>query len=162
MAARRLRLLPSEQVLVDIRPHWTSLTAPLLTTLVVVAVGVTLDVTLPHSSTTVHWIEGAVVGVPCLWLAVRLVRWRRAGVVLTTYRLVDRRGGATEFALADIEEVVAVQGVARRLLGTGSLDVVPWGEEVGHRVPDVRHPDVLARIVTRRLTPPDAEPERWG
>ncbi len=156
MAARRLQLLPSEQVLVDIRPHLSFLSAPLAVALAAVACGVVLDVTIPHSSVPVHWVEGLVAAVPCVWLAARVVRWRRSGLVLTSMRLVTfgagRRG--LEVRLADIGHVDVDQGVLRRLAGTGSLEVVEWGGERIERIEDVRTPAVLQRIITRRLGPP--------
>lgn len=156
MAARRLQLLPSEQVLVDIRPHWSFLSAPLALALAVVAAGVTLDVGIPHTSVALHWVEGAVVAVPCMWLAARLVRWRRSGLVLTSIRLVTfgvgRRG--VEVRLADIDHVEVDQGMLRRLVGTGSLEVVEVADDRVDRIEDVRKPAILQRIITRRLGPP--------
>ncbi len=156
MAARRLQLLPSEQVLVDIRPHWSFLSAPLALALAVAAAGVALDVGIPHTSVTLHWVEGAVVAVPCVWLAARLVRWRRSGLVLTSIRLVTfgvgRRG--VEVRIADIDHVELDQGMLRRLVGTGSLEVVEGADNRVDRIEDVRKPAVLQRIITRRLGPP--------
>ena len=154
-------LLPAEEVLVDIRPHWTFLTGPLLTALTAVAVGVALDVGIPHTSVALHWVEGAFVAVPCLWLAGRVVRWRRAWLLVTTFRLVDQWGAATgnqvDIPLDSIERVRVVQGPVRRVLGTGSIDVCVWGEGVLHRIEDARKPVVLARVITRRLGPPPGE-----
>jgi membrane protein YdbS with pleckstrin-like domain len=154
-------LLPAEEVLVDIRPHWTFLTAPLLTALAAVAVGVALDVGIPHTSVTLHWVEGAFVAVPCLWLAGRFVRWRRAWLLVTSFRLVDQWGAATgnqvDIPLDSIERVRVVQGPVRRVLGTGSIDVCVWGEGVLHRIEDARKPVILARVITRRLGPPPGE-----
>jgi membrane protein YdbS with pleckstrin-like domain len=156
LAARRLQLLPSEQVLVDIRPHWSFLSAPLAVALAVAAAGVALDVGLPHTSVALHWVEGAVVAVPCLWLAARLVRWRSSGLVLTSIRLVTfgvgRRG--TEVRLADIDHVEVDQAMLRRLVGTGSLEVVEAADGRVVRIEDVRKPAVLQRIIIRRLGPP--------
>jgi hypothetical protein len=160
--------LPGEEILVDIRPHWSFLTGPLLISLAVVAVGVTLDVTIPHTSVALHWVEGAVVAVPCLWLAVRFVRWRRSWLLLTSLRLVDQWGAATgnrmEIPLDSIERVSVVQSFLRRVVGTGSIDVAVWGQGVLHRIEDVRKPTVLARVITRRLGPPSAPPSggRWA
>ena len=157
MPTRRPPLLPAEQVLVDIRPHWVFLTAPLLTALVVVSIGVLLDVAVPHTSVTLHWVEGAVVAVPCAWLAVRVVRWRRCWLMLTSYRIVDQWGAApgnrVDIPLESVERVVVDQGPVRRLLGTGAVDVVVWDQGVLHRIEDARKPAVLGRIITRRLGP---------
>ncbi len=158
MPTRRPALLPSEEVLVDVRPHWSFLTGPLVAALVVVALGVTLDVAVPHTSVALHWVEGAVVAVPCAWLAVRFVRWRRSWLMLTSFRIVDQWGAAKgnqiEIPLEWVEQVVVDQGLVRRMVGTGSIDVVVWDQGVLHRIEDARKPRVLARIVTRRLGPP--------
>jgi uncharacterized membrane protein YdbT with pleckstrin-like domain len=155
-------LLPREQVLIDIRPHWVFLSAPLLAAVVAVALGITLDVAIPHTSVTIHWVEGAVVAVPCVWLAARFVRWRRCWLMLTSDRLVDQWGAASgnqiDIPLDSIERVTAVQSPLRRLVGTGAIDVAVWGQGVLHRVEDARKPAVLVRIITRRLGPP---PEVW-
>jgi uncharacterized membrane protein YdbT with pleckstrin-like domain len=158
LSTRRPPFLPTEEILVDIRPHWVYLTAPLLTSLVVVAIGITLDVAVPHTSVALHWVEGAVVAVPCAWLAVRMVRWRRSWLLLTSYRIVDQwgaaRGNQIDIPLDSVDRVVVDQGMVRRLFGTGSIDVLVRGEGVLHRIEDVRRPVVLARIITRRLGPP--------
>jgi len=149
--------LPGEEVLVDIRPHWSFLTGPLVTALVAVGVGVALDVGIPHTSVTLHWVEGAVVAVPCLWLAGRAVRWRRSWLMVTTFRVVDQWGATTgdqiDLPLDSIERVRVLQGPFRRLVGTGSIDVVVWEQGVLHRIEDARKPVVLARVITRRLGP---------
>ncbi len=162
--AARPPLLTGEQVLVDIRPHWVFLSAPLLAALVAVAVGITLDVAIPHTSVSLHWVEGAMVAIPGTWLAVRFVRWRRCWLMLTTDRLVDQWGAApgnhVDIPLDSIERVTAVQSPVRRLVGTGAVDVVVWGQGVLHRVEDARHPTVLVRIISRRLRrPPENGPE---
>jgi uncharacterized membrane protein YdbT with pleckstrin-like domain len=107
-------------------------------------------------------VEGAVVAVPCLWLAGRVVRWRRSWLLLTSYRLVDQWGASSgnriDIPLDSIERVTVDQSLFRRLVGTGSIDVWVWGQGVLHRVEDARKPAVLARVITRRLGPPPPEP----
>jgi uncharacterized membrane protein YdbT with pleckstrin-like domain len=155
-------MLPGEQILVDVRPHWAFLTGPLLASLVALGLGVALDVGFPHTSVAVHWVEGALVAVPCLWLIARFVRWRRCWLMLTSVRLIDQWGAVTgnriDIPLDSIERVTAVQSPLRRLAGTGAIDVAVWGQGVLHRVEDARKPAVLVRIITRRLGP---SPEVW-
>ena len=167
MPTRRPPLLPAEQVLVDIRPHWTFLTGPLIAALATIAVGIALDVGIPHTSVAVHWVEGIVVAVPCAWLAVRFVRWRRSWLMLTTYRIVDQWGAAggnqIDIPLDSVDRVVVDQGLAHRIVGSGAIDVVVWDQGLLHRIEDARKPAVLARIITRRLGPPPATGEPgWG
>lgn len=154
-------------MLVDIRPHWVFLTGPLVVALVAVTLGITLDVTIPHTSVGLHWVEGAVVAVPCAWLAVRFVRWRRSWLMLTSYRIVDQwgaaRGNQIDIPLDSVEQVVVDQGPFRRLLGTGAIDVAVWDQGILHRIEDARKPVVLCRIITRRLGPPPAHGDAgWG
>jgi len=73
------------------------------------------------------------------------------------------RGDRIDIPLDSIDRVIAVRGPVRRLLGTGSIDVVVWDEGVLHRIEDVRKPVILARVITRRLgTVRDGYDERSG
>jgi hypothetical protein len=158
LPTRRPTLYPAEEILVDIRPHWMFMMGPLAAAFVVAGLGIALDVAVPHTSVALHWIEGAVVAVPCAWLAVRFVRWRREWLMLTTHRLVDQwgwsQGNQIDIPLESIERVVVEQGTVRRLLGTGSIEILVWDQGALHRIEDVRKPVVLARVVTRRIGPP--------
>lgn len=157
MAGHRLSLLPGEKVLIDIRPHWSFLTGPLLVSLAAVAVGVTFDVAFPHTSVSLHWVEGIVVAVPCLWLAQRVVRWRTTRLILTSHRLVEQRGFASgrvgQTNLEDIISVVVVQSLVRRMIGSGRLELEIVGEAAVRWIEDVRKPVIFQRVVSRRLRP---------
>ncbi len=162
MAAHRLQLLPGEEVLIDIRPHWSCLSGPLVVSFVVIGIGVALDVGLPHTSVAMHWVEGLVVAVPCLWLAVRVVRWRTTSLVLTSLRLIEQWGvfswRHSETRLAEIESVTAVQSFGRRLIGTGQLELEVRGFDELRVLDDVRKPIILRRVINRRLRPSEPDP----
>ena len=157
MAVHRLQLLPTEEVLVDIKPHWSFLTGPLVVSIVALGIGVALDVGLPHTSVGMHWVEGVVVAVPGLWLAVRVVRWQTTSLVLTSFRIVECWGTLYrrqwEVRLSQIEAVTVIQSLFRRVVGTGQLEVVIWPEGEIRWIDDVRKPVVLQRVITRRLRP---------
>ncbi|MBV8463437.1 MAG: PH domain-containing protein [Acidimicrobiales bacterium] len=157
MAGARVDLTPGEHVLVDLRPHWAFLSGPLAVAALVVAVGVTLDVAFPHTSVALHWLEGIVVAVPCLWLAVRVVRWRTTHLVLTTARLVETWGTTRpsywEAPFERISSVSVVQSLPRRLVGTGRLRITLWEDNRSHWIDDVHKPTVLRRVIARRLGP---------
>jgi hypothetical protein len=164
LAAHRLQLLPGEEVLVDIRPHWSCLSGPLVLSLVVIGMGVALDVGVPHTSVPVHWVEGLVVAVPCAWLAGRVLRWRTTSLVLTSFRIIEQWGVLShhqaETGLAEIESVTAVQSLGRRLLGTGQLELAVRGFDELRVIDDVRKPIILRRVINRRLRPQFPGPEQ--
>jgi Bacterial PH domain len=155
LAGRRVELDPGERLLVDLHPHWTFLTGPLAVAGVFVAIGVTLDVEFPHTSVALHWLEGLVVAVPCVWLVVRAVRWRTTSLVMTTQRLVEAWGVAHrqewDVPLERIASVAIVQTLPRRLLGTGRLRLTLWEDNRSFWIDDVRKPAVLRRVIIRRM-----------
>ncbi len=142
----------------DIAPHWSFLAGPLAAALAAISVGIALDVGIPHTSVALHWVEGAVVAVPCLWLAARVVRWRRTRLVLTTARIVVCWGAISrprwEIALSEIARADVVQSLLRRLVGTGRIELLLWETGEVREIDDVRKPVVLQRVITRRLRPP--------
>jgi uncharacterized membrane protein YdbT with pleckstrin-like domain len=163
LAAHRLQLPPGEKVLVDIRPHWSFLSAPLAVSLAAIAIGVALDIGIPHTSVTLHWVEGLAVAVPCAWLAVRVVRWRTTGLMVTSQRIVERWGVVSrrqaETRLDQIATVTVIRSLLRQIVGTGRLELETWDEEV-RWIHDVRKPVILQRVINRRLGPrPQPQPQ---
>jgi uncharacterized membrane protein YdbT with pleckstrin-like domain len=157
LAVHRLQLLPGEKVLVDIRPHWSFLAGPLAASTIAIAIGVTLDLAIPHTSVGLHWVEGLVVAVPCAWLALRVVRWRTTSLILTSSRLIEAWGVLSrrqaDTALARIATVTVVQTLVRRMVGTGRLELEIRGDEEIHGIDDVRKPVIVQRVIHRRLQP---------
>ena len=157
MGVPRRLLRPDEHVLVDIRPHWLAVVGPLVAALVVVGVAVTLEIAFPRSGSTIHWIEGIAAGLPLLWLVLRMLRWRTTELVVTTERVLVRHHlGAERVAqvpLVEVSRVEVERHLLGRLAGSGTVVVVAAdldGDHIALVVDDVRHPDVLQRIVHRR------------
>ena len=155
MAARRLELLPGEVVVVDTRPHWAYLFWPFVLALFAVSTGVVLDVAWPHSTPPVHWAEGIICGLLCLWFVGRFAKWIANHLVLTSLRLVQTwgllRGHHFEVALARIEFLRRRQGILQRLVGAGRLEVGVWAEPEVFVFEDVRHVAAFQRLVHRRI-----------
>jgi uncharacterized membrane protein YdbT with pleckstrin-like domain len=158
LAAHRLQLRPGEKVVVDIRPHWSFLTAPLIVSILAVAIGVALDIGIPNTSVTLHWVEGLVVAVPCAWLALRVLRWRTTTLILTSQRVIERWGVVSrrqsETMLVDIVAVTVDQSLFRQVVGTGRLELEIGEDDVAfRRINDVRKPVIVQRVINRRLGP---------
>ena len=153
MGISRRVLYEGERVLVDIRPHWVYLIGPLTVTLVVVAIAVTLDVAVVHTSVAAHWVEGIAAAIPCAWLVARFVRWRMTSLIVTNVRIIDRFGvfnrRGTQILLSDINRVDARQTPLRKLAGTGRL-AIEVGDGGVYEFSDIRKPVALQRVIIRR------------
>jgi hypothetical protein len=146
---------PGEEVLVDLHPHWRRLAAPVVVSVVAVAAAAALTDRYPHAPSAVSVVLLALALVPLGWLAVRLAQWWAESLVVTTERLVLRRGlvrrDLVQLRLSRIAEVHCSQTLGERLLGTGRLVVELAGEDGAVTVDDVRRPRVLQRVLAARL-----------
>ncbi len=148
-------LADDEKVLVDIRPHWIFLAGPLFATVLAFGTSIAVVVCFPQAPAPVAWVLGAVVLVPVLWLAGRALRWRGISLIVTTQRLVLRRGivgrDVRQLRLQRISEVHSNQTIFERIVGAGRLVVELQGESQRITVDDVRRPRSLQRLLTNRL-----------
>jgi len=143
-----------EEVLVDQRPHWAFLFGPAVLTAVAVAVAVTVVVRFQSAPVAVAWVLVAMVAIPGLWLAGRVIRWLGIRLVVTSNRLIYRRGvvgrNLVQLRLQRIAEVHYTQTLLDRLIGSGRLVVELVGESP-MAVHDVRRPRYLQRVISDEL-----------
>jgi len=103
----RTWLNPGEDIVVDVRPHWSFLGRPLIAVVVVLA-GAIVAVTR-HASRALDDVLAVLVVLSLLWLVGRYARWATTAMILTNERLVQRRGVLSrrvrELPLAQIGEV---------------------------------------------------------
>lgn len=124
--ARRL-LEDHETVLLEAHPHWRRLVSPVVAA--VAAVGMVLATLLLWGSAPVFfaWVLVAVVALPGLWLARRLLWWRNTRLVITDARVLVQRGPlrrqGSQVVLRGVLHVQARQTSLERLLRAGSLVV---------------------------------------
>lgn len=138
---RRL-LGEDEQVLAEFRPHWRVLLPALVWAMLLAAgAGVAL------AALEDPWTLAAVVAAPALWLVLAgraVLRWWFTGYVLTSERIIVRRGmvarSGTEIPLENIVNVLFSQRVHERLLGYGDVLVESAGSQGQSRLVDVPDP----------------------
>ncbi len=125
-------LFEGEQVVVDLRPHWSFLIGPVLAAIGVIAAAVALLVTFPSAPGVVLvavlvFLAGAVI-----WLAARYVRWTSTSFVLTSSRLVYRTGvlarRGREIPLDRLTDITVHQSILERLVGSGRLFIESAGQ----------------------------------
>ena len=136
-------LSPDESVVVQFRPHWQAILAPMvLGVLAVIGVGVSLATT----DGVVRWILVAgVAGVWALGSIRSLADWWTTQYVLTTERVVYRAGvfsrRGTEIPLEVINNVAFSQGFLERLVRSGDLLIESAGESGQSRFTDIPDPE---------------------
>jgi membrane protein YdbS with pleckstrin-like domain len=144
-----------EEVLVELRPHWVFFARPLFTALIVIAGIVAI---LFAFSSLPNWVADALMvlaAIPVLWLAGRLLRWRTYILVLTSTRIVVRRGVfgriTVQLRLQRITEISLAQKLWERMIGTGQLIIDVQGEDDAVVLEFVRKPAVVQRVINGQI-----------
>jgi len=125
-----------EHVVVHHHPHWKRLVLPVLALFVVVGLGSYLAALVNGTAwSSPVWIALAVAGAVLLvwWVLAPLVRWKTTHFVVTTQRLMVRRGVFTrtgeDIPLSRINSVSFRHGLTDRLVGCGTLVVESASDE---------------------------------
>ena len=144
-----------EEVLVDLRPHWLFLFGPAAVSALAVVLALTVATVFPHAPSAVAWLLLLMVAIPAVWLAGRILRWLGTSLVVTTSRLLLRRGvlgrDLVQLRLERINEVHTAQTLLERLVGSGRLVVEVSGEGGLVAVDDVRRPKALQRVLNGQI-----------
>ena len=150
----RRMLADDEEVLIDLRPHWVFLAGPVVLTAVAVAVAVAVVVEFPSAPVGVAGVLAAMIAVPVVWLAGRLIRWLSISLVVTTTRIILRQGvfsrDLVQVRLHRVADVHCRQTLMDRVIGSGLLVIEVVGDQP-LAVDDVRRPRRLQRVINRQL-----------
>ena len=147
-----------EQVVFDLHPHWRRLVAPVLVLVVVCAIAGFGIAAAPagrlHSP--VRWAVFGVAVALVFWLSVLpYLRWLTTRYVLTTQRLVIRRGvlarHGRDVPLNRINDVSFAETLLERVLRSGTLMVESAGERGQIVLADIPHVQRAQRAIYRLL-----------
>jgi uncharacterized membrane protein YdbT with pleckstrin-like domain len=144
----------NEELVLDLRPHWLFL-AP--STLAAVATGIlALWVSL-------GWDPGGTVGTiakgaatiaflaALVWFLLTYAKWTTTNFVLTSDRIVTRRGvlakSGVEIPLERINTVFFKQGIFERMVGAGDLAIESAGERGTETFEDIRKPSIVQKEI---------------
>jgi len=162
-------LVDDEQVVLDLHPHWKQLLLPSLLLPVVVGVASYLLFLVPAGSVRAP-LRWAIVAIAVLVL-LRFtfwpwVRWQTTNYVLTTRRIVIRRGvlarSGRDIPLTRVNDVSFHHSLLERMLRCGTLTIESAGEHGQVVLPEVPDVEMVQREVyryveeeSRRLVGPD-------
>jgi membrane protein YdbS with pleckstrin-like domain len=165
-------LNPGEEVVLDVRPHWWYLTAPVVV-LVIVIVG-SLYAAIAAPSWT-DWVALVVLVLAAGWMLRRYVRWTSTRLVVTTSRLIRRTGVLSrtgrEIPLAALTDVSFRQTLWGRVIGEGDLLLESAGRDGREVFPDLPHPADIQREIAYQVDqlrrqnagpPPGARPAAFS
>ncbi|MGD0343935.1 MAG: PH domain-containing protein [Acidimicrobiales bacterium] len=155
MTFSRRAIHEDEEVLLEARPHWSLLVGPSVVATVVLAGSVAIYVTWSAAPRWFDWVLlGVTVVAVCRFLA-RLVGWRSTDLVVTTMRVIYRRGvvrrSGREILISSIQDVSYVQTLLERMIGKGELSVQSAGGRGEPPFENVRHPAVVQGLINRTI-----------
>jgi membrane protein YdbS with pleckstrin-like domain len=144
-----------EELLCEVRPHPVVVVGPVLIVLAAIAGAVTIAIHFPNAPVAVVWLLVAMVLLPASWATARLVRWRSVRFLVTSTRLLYRRGvlgrDVVQLRLQRLAEVHCSQSPGGRLIGCGRLVFEVVGGDGPLVVEDLRWPRRLQRVITAQL-----------
>ena len=159
-------LHPDEEVLVEVHPHWRFLVKPLL---VIVLLGAALIVLGPVLSVALPALlaVGALTAIASLWFLVRWLRWSNEHFVVTTERLIHRKGvvakSGMEVPLERVNNISFNQTAMERMMGSGDLLIESGGESGQQHFRDIPRPgDVQQKIYAAMEALEDANADRMA
>ncbi len=143
----------SEEVILDLRPHWAKLFFPVL--FVVLAIVATGAAAALAPGTPVPFVFLAVLALAVLFLLVRYVKWTTTNFVVTNERLIHREGvvakNGIEIPLDRVQTIRFSQTIFERMLGAGDLLIESAGETGQNKFTDIRKPSVVQNVIYREI-----------
>ena len=115
------------------------------------------------------WLFGVTAIVSILWLGVRWLAWRTTHFVITSDRLIARKGiiakSGIEIPLERVNNVSFNQSIFERVIKAGDLLIESGGEDGQQRFTDILRPDEVQNLIhlqmeenQRRTFTPAAQP----
>lgn len=141
-----------ETVVLDLHPHWWFFGWPAIATGGTVLLSLIVRAQTDGGvETALSYLLLALLLVSAAWLIVRLMDWRTTYFVVTSHRLIFRRGllsrSGIEIPLEKVNNVNFHQTIAERLLGCGDLIIESASESGQSRFTDVVNPDRVQGII---------------
>ena len=159
----RKLLNDDEEVVVDLRPHWSFLIGPVLGAIGVIVVAVAILVAFPSAPGAVIVAVLVVLAGAMIWLAGRYARWASTSFVLTSTRVVYRTGvfsrHGREIPLERVNDITVHQTILERLVGSGRLFVESAGRMGEEAFIGVPHCVAVQKAIHQQL---EQSRHRWA
>jgi uncharacterized membrane protein YdbT with pleckstrin-like domain len=138
-------------MVLDLRPHWIALVAPVVVAVLLIVAEILLF-TLFDPPRLIRW--AAILAGVLLFLAFPVrgfLAWVTSHFVVTTDRLIHRSGWlakrSMEIPLERINDVRFEQSVLERMVGAGDLRIESGGEYGQNHFRDIRNPEHVQKLI---------------
>jgi uncharacterized membrane protein YdbT with pleckstrin-like domain len=159
----RKLLNEGEQVVVDLRPHWSFLIGPVLAGIGAIVVAVAVLVAFPSAPGVVIVAVLLVLAGAMIWLAGRYARWASTSFVLTNSRVIYRTGVVArhgrEIPLERVNDITVHQTILERLVGSGRLFLESAGRMGEEAFIGVPHCVAVQKAIHQQL---EQSRRRWA
>ena len=157
MPYSELILRDGEQLVLDLHPHWWYFAKAMLA--LIVAVVLAVAVLAAGWSGTVgdvtNWVVAILVLLALGWLGERYVHWVTTYFILTSDRIIYRRGivakRGMEIPLQRINTIFFSQRLFERMLGLGDLKIESASRTGAEVFEDIRHPDKVQHEIYAQM-----------
>jgi len=143
----------SEQVVLRLRPHWWFFVRQIAALLGAMAVAIVVLVFDAHS--VLKWVAIAALLAALLFFGLRYLRWTTTWFVITTDRIIRRRGvlhrQGIEIPLERINTVFFSQTLFQRVISAGNLEIESASEEGSQQVENIRKPLNVQNEIYRQM-----------
>ena len=150
MAFPRKLLNQDEELVLDLRPHWWYLFPFVSVLVVVIALGI-VTVTGLDEYEWLRYVAALALLAALIGFTIRYAIWTTTNFVLTSDRLVSRRGvlakSGIEIPLERINTVFFRQSIFERMIGCGDLTIESAGERGSESFTNIRKPDMVQREI---------------
>ena len=149
----RKLLNDTEDIVLDLHPHWWFFAPPLFALLGAVILGI---LALAYDVPTALQVPAGLLVLGFLgWFAWRYARWITTNFVVTTDRLIYRHGvlakHGIEIPLDRVNTVFFRQSIFERMVGSGDLVIESAGEMGRQAFSNVNHPSAVQNEIYRQI-----------
>jgi membrane protein YdbS with pleckstrin-like domain len=141
-------LVPGEELVLDLRPHWIALAVAALVAVIEVAVAIWLFTLIDG----LNWLILLALAVALIAYPVRrLVWWLTSHFVVTTDRIIHREGWfakrSMDIPYEAVNDVRFKQSVFERIIGAGSLIIHSASEAGRQEFRAIRNPEDVQKVI---------------
>lgn len=146
-------LHPSEELVLDLHPHWWffAKSAGVLAVVFVLA----LVAQLNDWPDPVKYVAGVGLLLTLLWFVQRYIAWVSTHFVLTSDRVIFRSGiiakRGIEIPLERINTIFFHQRIFERMLGLGDLDIESASKDGAQRFDDIKNPSAVQNEIYQQM-----------